>query len=548
MQTKKVGVGQRYQQQLFKSNLILSKCVRVVIYAVLFITIISINISNGLFPYSAISMKSDLCVNYSMFGMFALANNIGKIIGSFVFIYTINNTNRKWLIILTLLSKSLFIYLFAYNTNNNIILLLVYKSYLGMASMIINNYVPLWIEQFSMHNVKVYLKSLIQIGNPLGKITSFIINHSLSWRTILYIESIVLLSCAFILTCIKHLYFSSKVVILINTETNEEHIDKREQKVINVFNSNDNNNNYTLYMKLCFVLKIKLYIISLLLKVFIVGVQSTLQYWIPDYMLTTLHIEDNSSMKLLSNMLIIISSPFGAFFCGLFISFSFIGYKQQNKSFILVICFYIVACICAFYIPYITLPKLFVFAVVVFSFVSSACLHMLQGICMSIVDKEMKGIAFTLSNCVSFLVGSGMMPWVYGVQKEKDVDEGNYAMIFIMVVTVGFGLAVMPFFMYVSYTRNEEKKVNKSKDIEFVSWNIPDLSYSGMEEGEKRKSIISRKSKRSVTNNNNTNNTGIVVNEFANAFAEPSIIETNNISQEFNLENMNDKLLSDDEE
>ena len=548
MQIKKVGVGQRYQQQLFKSNLILSKCVRVVIYAVLFITIISINVSNGLFPYSAISIKSDLCVNYSMFGMFALANNIGKIIGSFVFIHTINNTNRKWLIILTLLSKSLFIYLFAYNTNNNIILLLVYKSYLGMASMIINNYVPLWIEQFSMHNVKVYLKSLIQIGNPLGKITSFIINHSLSWRTILYIESIVLLSCAFILACIKHLYFSSKVVILINTETNEEHIDKREQKVINVFNSNDNNNNYTLYMKLCFVLKIKLYIISLLLKVFIVGVQSTLQYWIPDYMLTTLHIEDNSSMKLLSNMLIIISSPFGAFFCGLFISFSFIGYKQQNKSFILVICFYIVACICAFYIPYIAQPKLFVFAVVVFSFVSSACLHMLQGICMSVVDKEMKGIAFTLSNCVSFLVGSGMMPLVYGVQKEKDVDEGNYAMIFIMVVTVGFGLAVMPFFMYVSYTRNEEKKVNKSKDIEFVSWNIPDLSYSGMEEGEKRKSIISRKSKRSVTNNNNTNNTGIVVNEFANAFAEPSIIETNNISQEFNLENMNDKLLSDDEE
>ena len=546
MQIKKVS--QRYQQQqqqLFKVNLILSKCVRVVIYAVLFITIISINVSNGLFPYSAISIKNDLHVNNSMFGMFALANNIGKIIGSFVFIYTINNTNRKWLIILTLLSKSLFIYLFACNTNNNMILLLVYKSYLGMASMIINNYVPLWIEQFSMHNVKVYLKSLIQIGNPLGKITSFIINHSLSWRTILYIESIVLLSCAFVLTCIKHLYFSSKVVILINTETNEEHIDKREQKVINVFNSNDNNNNYSLYMKLCFVLKIKLYIISLLLKIFIVGVQSTLQYWIPDYMLTTLHIEDNSLMKLLSNMLIIISSPFGAFFCGLFISFSFIGYKQQNKSFILVICFYIVACICAFYIPYIALPKLFVFTVVVFSFVSSACLHMLQGICMSVVDKETKGIAFTLSNCVSFLVGSGMMPWVYGVQKEKDVEEGNYAMIFIMVVTVGFGLAVMPFFMYVSYTRNEEKKVNKSKDIEFVSWNIPDLSYSGMEEGEKRKSIISRKSKRSVTNNNNT---GIVVNEFANAFAEPSIIETNNISQEINLENMNDKLLSDDEE
>ena len=543
MQQKKLF---QQQQHILKSKFMLSKWVRIVIYSLLFITIITINISNGLFPYSALSIKTDLHINNSMFGMFALANSVGKIIGSFVFIYTINNTNRKWLIVLTLLSKSLFIYLFTCNTNNNILLLLLYKSYLGMASMIINNYVPLWIEQFAMHNVKVYLKSLIQIGNPLGKITSFIINHSFSWRTILYIESIILLSCAFILTCIKHLYFSSKVVILINTETNEEHIDKKEQKVINVFNSNDDNN-YSLYMKLCFVLKIKLYIISLLLKVFIVGVQSTLQYWVPDYMLTTLHIEDNSSMKLLSNILIIISSPFGAFFCGLFISFSFIGYKQQNRSYILVICFYIVACICAFYIPYIETPELFVFAVIVFSFVSSACLHMLQGICMSIVDKDMKGIAFTLSNCLSFLVGSGMMPWVYGIQKEKDVEEGNYAMIFIMVVTVGFGLAVIPFFMYVSYTRTEDKKVNKSKDIEFVSWNIPDLSYIGDEEGEKRKSIISRKSKRSVTNNN-PNNTGIVVNEFANAFAEPSIIETNNISQEINLENMNNKLLSDDEE
>ena len=541
MQKKKLF---KLQQQSFKSNFTLSKWVRLLIYSVLFITITTINISNGLFPYSALSIKTELLLNNSMFGLFALANSLGKIIGSFVFIYTINNTNRKWLIILTLLSKSLFIYLFVCNTNNNIFLLLLYKSYLGMASMIINNYVPLWIEQFSMHNVKVYLKSLIQVGNPLGKILSFIINHFFSWRAILYTESIILLSCAFILTCIKHLYFSSKVVILINTETNEEHVDKKEQKVINVFNSNDNNN-YSLYMKLCFVLKMKLYIISLLLKVFIVGVQSTLQYWIPDYMLSTLHIEDNSSMKLLSNMLIIISSPFGAFFCGLFISFSFTGYTQQNNIFILIICFYIVACVCAFYIPYIALPKLFVFTVVLFSFVSSACLHMLQGICMSVVDKEMKGIAFTLSNCASFLIGSGMMPWVYGIQKEKDVEEGNYAMIFVMVVTVGFGLAVMPFFMYVSCVRNEEKKINKSKDIEFVSWNIPNLSYSGMEEGEKRKSIIRNTSKRNVTDNNNT---GIVVNEFVNAFAEPSIIETNNISQEINLENMNNKLLSDDEE
>ena len=541
MQKKKLF---KSQQQSFKSNFTLSKWVRLLIYSVLVSTITTINISNGLCPYSALSIKTELLLNNSMFGLFALANSLGKIIGSFVFIYTINNTNRKWLIILTLLSKSLFIYLFVCNTNNNIFLLLLYKSYLGMASMIINNYVPLWIEQFSMHNVKVYLKSLIQVGNPLGKILSFIINHFFSWRAILYTESIILLSCAFILTCIKHLYFSSKVVILINTETNEEHVDKKEQKVINVFNSNDNNN-YSLYMKLCFVLKMKLYIISLLLKVFIVGVQSTLQYWIPDYMLSTLHIEDNSSMKLLSNMLIIISSPFGAFFCGLFISFSFTGYTQQNNIFILIICFYIVACVCAFYIPYIALPKLFVFTVVLFSFVSSACLHMLQGICMSVVDKEMKGIAFTLSNCASFLIGSGMMPWVYGIQKEKDVEEGNYAMIFVMVVTVGFGLAVMPFFMYVSCVRNEEKKINKSKDIEFVSWNIPNLSYSGMEEGEKRKSIIRNTSKRNVTDNNNT---GIVVNEFVNAFAEPSIIETNNISQEINLENMNNKLLSDDEE
>ena len=469
------------QQHLFKSNFTLSKCLRIVIYSLLFITITTINISNGLFPYSALSIKTDLHLNNAMFGLFALANSIGKIIGSFVFIYTINNTNRKWLLILTLLSKSLFIYLFARNSDNNTFLLLIYKSYLGMAGMIINNYVPLWIEQFSMHSVKVYLKSLIQIGNPLGKITSFIISHSFSWRTILYIESVVLLSCALVLACIKHLYFSSKVVILINTETNEEHIDKKEQKVINVFNSNDNNN-YSLYMKLCFVLKIKLYIISLLLKVLIIGVQSTLQYWIPDYMLTTLRIENNSLMKLLSNILIIVSSPFGAFFCGLFISFSFTGYKQHNRSFILVVCFYIVACVCAFYIPYIALPKLFVFAVVVFSFVSSACLHMLQGIYMSAVDKDMKGIAFTLSNCVSFLVGSGMMPWVYGVQKEKDVEEGNYAMIFVMVVTVGFGLAVMPFFMYVSCTRNEERKVNKSKEIEFVSWNIPNLTYSAMDD------------------------------------------------------------------
>ena len=56
----------------------------------------------------------------------------------------------------------------------------------------------------------------------------------------------------------KHLYFSGEVVILINTEINEERIDKKKQKVINVFSAN---NNYSSYIKLWFVLKIMFYIV-----------------------------------------------------------------------------------------------------------------------------------------------------------------------------------------------------------------------------------------------------------------------------------------------
>ena len=34
---------------------------------------------------------------------------------------------------------------------------------------------------------------------------------------------------------IPHLYFSSKVVILINTETNEEVVDKKDEKIVTLF-------------------------------------------------------------------------------------------------------------------------------------------------------------------------------------------------------------------------------------------------------------------------------------------------------------------------
>ena len=117
---------------------------------------------------------------------------------------------------------------------------------------------------------------------------------------------------------IPHLYFSSKVVILINTETNEEVVDKKDEKIVTLFKLRTNmpqvrqgkpvnHEGESFCSSIIHLFKSKLFILSLLIRTCLIAMQSTLQYWTPDYMTKVINIEDHSYMKLFSNLFIIVT-------------------------------------------------------------------------------------------------------------------------------------------------------------------------------------------------------------------------------------------------
>lgn len=493
------------------NQFVLYKSLRILVYLILLTAITTINISSGLFPSASITMKSELKISETVFGCFAFSTNIGKIIGSLVFVTVINSTNRKWLIVITIATKATFILLFSITTDN-IYLLFGYKVYIGLANMVINAFAPVLVEQFGIHKYKSLLQSSLQMGNPLGRIIGFGLDFLFKWKIVLIFESIMLFTCSFILMIIPHLYFSSKVVILINTETNEEVVDKKDEKIVTLFKLRTNmpqvrqgkpvnHEGESFCSSIIHLFKSKLFILSLLIRTCLIAMQSTLQYWTPDYMTKVINIEDHSYMKLFSNLFIIVTAPLGGFVSGIFISFSIKGYEKKNYSPIFISIFYIVECVLAFYIPFIRTQIEFVLVVISFSLLASACMPMLQGICMTSVEQKYKGEAFRVSLLFSFLIGSGFTPCLYGYINEH--VEDNHAMLYLFMICMGVGLILLPFFVYLCYLKNQNEGGRSSKRKELL--HNPDSSYQSLYEG--RKSVSS--------------NADVIVQELAQAYAEP---------------------------
>ena len=494
---------------------ILYKNIRILIYCLFVVLITSINISSGLFPYSSQTMKNDLNIQDLFFGMFSLSTSIGKIIGSIVFMTAINTMNRKLLIFVIILSKSLFIFSFIASTDN-IYLCLCFRLCLGLCNMIINSFAPVWIEQFGIHKYRLVLQSFIQIGNPLGKILGYVLCYQFNWKIVFVIEGIALLISALLILLMPGLYFSSNVIILVNTQTGEEIADKRDNKNVTLFKLRNSvslsrehsirsetrnsqisiDGNLDTMIKVCYVLRNKLFLFTLMIRTCLISIQSTFQFWTPDYLHVKFNLNEDSINKLIANVLIIITVPLGAFFSGLFISFSISGYEQKNWSTILITSFYIVECFFAYYIPYIDTFITFVFNVIAYSFLINACLPMLQGVCMTSVHPKLKGIAFTTSHLFSFLVGTGLSPCVYGYLNQLS-NEVNYAFKVILQTMMGVGLVCLGVFIYLMYAKNKRERSKKKKNV---------LPFNN--EVDMRKSISS--------------NADIVVQEFAHAFGEPN--------------------------
>ena len=169
-----------------ENKFILYKSIRILVYCLLLLSIILNNISSGLFPSSSIEIKTDLQITDFQFGQLFLYSSLGKIIASLIFYKLKKLTNRKILLIFISLINSIIVFIFYFT--KIFWLFSILKLILGINEMLIQIFVPIWIQQFGINKYKLALTSIIQLSNPLGKCLTFWANYYLPWILIFKIQ------------------------------------------------------------------------------------------------------------------------------------------------------------------------------------------------------------------------------------------------------------------------------------------------------------------------------------------------------------------------
>ena len=476
-----------------ENKFILYKSIRILVYFLLLLSIILINISSGLFPSSSIEIKSHLEISDYQFGLFFLYSSIGKIIASLLFLKLKKFNNRKLFLILISLINSIIVFIFYCSNIFGLISFL--KFIMGINDMLIQIFVPVWIQQFGINKYKLTLTSIVQLSNPFGKILAFWINCYFSWLFIFKIEGIILGVITFIFIIIPNKYTAKNILILIENETGEEMYDKRTEKNVAIYKvyedpeeesnkalplidkSNNNNDNekelninlnineliksngnkkilhsshIPLLDKLKIIINNKIFMISLSIRTILIGIQTTIALWIPDIIIKLIEIKKGSSLNLFGNFLIIITPPLGSFVTRMMGPFTIDGNKRKRNTVVLLIFFYILSVLISILIPD-SKSFSFVSTLIIFLFCSATCLPMLHGICLSSIQKKVKENVFSFIHIFTLFFGAGLMPFIFGICYDKRKKKKILVVKYFLNTSLGIGFGLLTVLIYLIY-------------------------------------------------------------------------------------------------
>ena len=478
-----------------ENKFILYKSIRILVYCLLLLSIILNNISSGLFPSSSIEIKTDLQITDFQFGQLFLYSSLGKIIASLIFYKLKKLTNRKILLIFISLINSIIVFIFYFT--KIFWLFSILKLILGINEMLIQIFVPIWIQQFGINKYKLALTSIIQLSNPLGKCLAFWANYYLPWILIFKIQGIIFGVIVFCFLLIPNKYTAKNILILIENETGEEMYDKRTEKNIAVYtltednedesnkalplldkNSNEKDkekenelninlnindliktngnkkilhiNQIPLLNKIKLILNNKIFMISLTIRTILIGIQTTIALWIPDIIIKLIEIKKNSSLNLFGNILIIITPPLGSFITSMMGTFTISGNKRKRNTVVLLIFFYILTFLISILISD-NKSFSFVATLIVLLFCSATCLPMLQGICLSSINQKVKEKIFSFIHIYTLFFGSGFMPFIFGIFYENKKKKKILVVKYFLNFSLGIGFALLLLLIYLIY-------------------------------------------------------------------------------------------------
>ena len=423
------------------------------------------NIANGLLSSATKEVKKSLNMNDAKFGSFGTANSLGRIISSTLFGMLNQKISRKWSTTLNLGFHAIFVLCFHVTNNANILIFV--RGLHGFTQMPPSIYVPVWIDQYAIRAYRTVQLTTVQLSQTIGKCVGYLLNMYFgleNWKKGFLVEAGYLLFCTFCCLITSDDYFSLTLYRPKLTDEEEKNLrlsctiyEEQERKGDKVKKGN-------FFSDLKILSGHSLYILSVICRCILHGINTCLHFWLADFMRTVIH-EQNQLKITIYYSIICFAGPVGGMIANAVLKPIIRSYESRRASWPLVL-LQLTASIFGVSIGFMKTTLSATIATILFLIFNSSALPIVQGILISCVDKELGATGFAIANILTQVLTSGTTPLLYGIINDRYKEKyPNLAMICIMSLEF---LAV-PFLCILAYLRNkkfdeEEKKKNENEE------------------------------------------------------------------------------------
>jgi len=211
-----------------------------------------------------------------------------------------------------------------------------------------------------------------------------------------------------------------------------------------------------------------LYLISMMCRCILHGLNTCLHFWLADFMRNVVH-EKNQLKITICYSIICFTGPLFGILANLVLRPCIGNYESKKASWPLVF-LQLTASIFAVSIGFMKNTLTVSLATILFLMFNSSALPLLQGILISCVDKELSATGFAIANILTQVLTSGTTPLLYGIINDKFKEKyPSLAMISIMSLQ----FFAVPFLIALAILRNkkfdeEEKKRKEEQGEELI--------------------------------------------------------------------------------
>lgn len=433
------------QQPSLRAEFTLPRINRWLIYVLILIIVFFSQLDQSSINFSIKQFKRDLALTDEEYGLFSSFNYLGKIAGSFVFMFLFNLCNRKYLCIV----------IFLMYTPNFLTLILalpklflyVARTLIGFTNIFLFTYFPVWCDQYGIHKYKPLMITLIQVILPLGSLLGSTLSSIFEWRFALIVELSVFAISAVIVMWISSDYFSQNIYSIPKDELKERKANENENEnenvdydTVSLFREGESNkkedepNKESKGSSYKILFTSPSFILWVFARAITYAPNLVLTNFLHEYLEDALGVSDESKRLGIYTVTGLIGPSIGAFLGG--VVCTLLGGYETIKSRLLVVVTYGIYAVCALVLTQIDSVMYFSIVYGVMMFIFAANVPILTGIVLSSVPGSIRATASSVNSFMYNFLGQFPAPYVYELLGEYRKDDPRFSMRAVIAVSV----------------------------------------------------------------------------------------------------------------